>query len=244
MGQKTNPNLFRLIINQKFLSNWCTEKKNYSNYLKEDNLYRKLITNIFEKTFKISKIKISRKEGLNTNFLYFELTLLYPREKEIITKIFKFFLDNNIGEEFKNKNNLDIKTLVSLVLDFLSKKFLNISNKLKTIKKNICFLKINYIYDFYTDSSIIAKNIADQIQKRVPYKRILKKIIENAKNNSIKGIMIQLSGCLDGVEIARTESKKYGSIPLHTLKANIDYAQDEVNTIYGIIGIKVWLYKN
>lgn len=244
MGQKTNPNLFRLIINQKFLSNWCTEKKNYSNYLKEDNLYRKLITNIFEKTFKISKIKISRNEGLNTNFLYFELTLLYPREKEIITKIFKFFLDNNIGEEFKNKNNLDIKTLVSLVLDFLSKKFLNISNKLKTIKKNICFLKINYIYDFYTDSSIIAKNIADQIQKRVPYKRILKKIIENAKNNSIKGIMIQLSGCLDGVEIARTESKKYGSIPLHTLKANIDYAQDEINTIYGIIGIKVWLYKN
>lgn len=90
---------------------------------------------------------------------------------------------------------------------------------------------------------LIGQMVADQIEKRVAYRRSVKKAIELAMQAGAKGIKIQVSGRLNGVEISRTEFFKEGNIPLHTLRADIDYAKVRANTTYGVIGIKVWIYK-
>lgn len=93
-----------------------------------------------------------------------------------------------------------------------------------------------------TNPQLIADNIAFQVEKRFPYRRVCKMAIEKAKEAGAKGIKVQVAGRLNGVDIARSEIYKFGNIPLHTLRANIDYATAEANTTYGVIGIKVWTY--
>ena len=93
------------------------------------------------------------------------------------------------------------------------------------------------------DARLVGQSIARQLENRAPFKRVVKKAIQNAMKFGALGIKVSVAGRLGGVEMARTETYKEGSIPLHTLKANIDYAHVEANTIYGIIGVKVWIYK-
>ena len=93
------------------------------------------------------------------------------------------------------------------------------------------------------DARLVGQSIAKQLENRAPFKRVVKKAIQNAMKFGALGIKVSVAGRLGGVEMARTETYKEGSIPLHTLKANIDYAHTEANTIYGIIGVKVWIYK-
>ncbi len=92
------------------------------------------------------------------------------------------------------------------------------------------------------NAQIVASNIAKQIEKRSPYKRAVKTAIDAAVKSGALGIKVRCAGRLNGAEIARSEYFKHGSIPAHTIRANIDYAQKEANTIYGKIGIKVWIY--
>jgi small subunit ribosomal protein S3 len=93
------------------------------------------------------------------------------------------------------------------------------------------------------DARLVGQSIARQLENRAPFKRVVKKAIQNTMKFGALGIKVSVAGRLGGVEMARTETYKEGSIPLHTLKANIDYAHVEANTIYGIIGVKVWIYK-
>ncbi|WP_037585318.1 30S ribosomal protein S3 [Stenoxybacter acetivorans] len=93
------------------------------------------------------------------------------------------------------------------------------------------------------DSQIIADNIAGQLEKRVMFRRAMKRAMQNAMRAGAKGIKIMSSGRLNGIEIARSEWYREGRVPLHTLRANVDYATSEAKTTYGIIGIKVWVYK-
>ena len=93
------------------------------------------------------------------------------------------------------------------------------------------------------DARLVGQSIAKQLENRAPFKRVVKKAIQNTMKFGALGIKVSVAGRLGGVEMARTETYKEGSIPLHTLKANIDYAHVEANTIYGIIGVKVWIYK-
>ena len=90
---------------------------------------------------------------------------------------------------------------------------------------------------------MIAKNIASQLERRVSYKRAMKRSIATAVRAGAKGIKISVAGRLNGAEIARTEWSLVGSIPLHTLRFDIDYGFAEAHTTYGIIGVKVWLNK-
>jgi small subunit ribosomal protein S3 len=92
-------------------------------------------------------------------------------------------------------------------------------------------------------AALVAKGIAEQIEKRVGYKRLMKKAGFAALKAGAKGIKICCSGRIGGAEIARSEWLKLGSVPLHTLRSNIDYALAEAKTIYGIIGVKVWICK-
>ena len=90
---------------------------------------------------------------------------------------------------------------------------------------------------------LVAENISQQLVKRIAYRRAMKRAMQSAMRLGAKGIKVTLSGRLAGNEIARSEWLREGSIPLHTLRANLDYAEAEALTTYGIIGVKVWIYK-
>ena len=93
-------------------------------------------------------------------------------------------------------------------------------------------------------SSLVGESIAQQIEKKVNYRRAVKKSIQSTISMGANGIRVRVAGRLNGAEIARQETFKEGQIPLHTLRAKIDYAHVEANTTYGIIGIKVWIYND
>ena len=93
------------------------------------------------------------------------------------------------------------------------------------------------------DSALVAENIARQLEKRVMFRRAMKRAVQNALKAGALGIKISVGGRLGGAEIARTEWYREGRVPLHTLRADIDYATAEALTTYGIIGVKVWIYK-
>ena len=93
------------------------------------------------------------------------------------------------------------------------------------------------------DALLVAENIASQLERRIAFRRAMKQSVGRTMRLGAKGIKIACSGRLGGAEIARSESYREGSIPLHTLRADIDYGFAEANTTYGSIGIKVWIFK-
>lgn len=93
------------------------------------------------------------------------------------------------------------------------------------------------------DAKLVAQGVASQLERRVMFRRAMKRAVQNAMRLGAKGIKIQLGGRLGGAEIARSEWYREGRVPLHTLRADIDYATYEANTTYGVIGVKVWIFK-
>lgn len=108
--------------------------------------------------------------------------------------------------------------------------------------KNNVELNVVEIKRSEIDATLISNSITQQLEKRVSFRRAMKKAIQSCLRMGGKGIKVSCSGRLGGAEIARTEWYKEGRLPLHTLRANIDYAFAEAKTIYGIIGVKVWVY--
>lgn len=105
------------------------------------------------------------------------------------------------------------------------------------------FVNIQEVRKPDLDANLVAQSIAMQLEKRISWRRALKKAITAAVKSGVRGIKVQVSGRLDGAEIARTEWYTEKSVPLHTLRADIDYGTAEALTTYGIIGLKVWVYK-
>ena len=93
------------------------------------------------------------------------------------------------------------------------------------------------------DARLVAQNVAGQLERRVMFRRAMKRAVQNAMRQGAKGIKIQVGGRLGGAEIARSEWYREGRVPLHTLRADIDYATYEAKTTYGVIGVKVWIFK-
>ena len=93
------------------------------------------------------------------------------------------------------------------------------------------------------DAKLVAESIAQQLEKRVMFRRAMKRSVQNTMRLGAEGVKIMIAGRLNGAEIARTEWVREGRVPLHTLRADIDYGTAEANTTYGIIGIKVWIFK-
>jgi small subunit ribosomal protein S3 len=104
-------------------------------------------------------------------------------------------------------------------------------------------INIEQIDKMWLDSRLVGKEIARQLEERVSFRRAMKMAIRNVMRDNALGVKVQVSGRLGGAEIARTERYKQGRTPLHTLRADIDYANVEASTTYGVIGIKVWIYK-
>ena len=116
-------------------------------------------------------------------------------------------------------------------------------NVIKISKDSQVTINIKEIKKPELNSYLVAENIATQLVKRIAYRRAVKRGIQSAMRLGALGIKVMVSGRLSGIEIARTEWEREGSIPSHTLRANIDYGTAEALTTYGIIGIKVWIYK-
>lgn len=94
------------------------------------------------------------------------------------------------------------------------------------------------------DAKLLADLVAEQLEKRIAFRRAIREALQRAQKQNVNGIKIQVSGRLNGAEIARSEWIREGRVPLQTLRADIDYATSEANTIYGVLGIKVWLFRN
>jgi len=93
------------------------------------------------------------------------------------------------------------------------------------------------------DAQLVAQNVAQQLERRVQFRRAMKRVMQNAMRLGAEGIKVRVAGRLGGAEIARAEVYHEGRVPLHTLRADIDYATAEALTTYGILGVKVWIFK-
>ena len=118
-----------------------------------------------------------------------------------------------------------------------------IKNKLSKITSSEVSLNIKEIKKPEINAYLVAENIAQQLVKRIAYRKTMKRAIQSALRLGAKGIRVCLAGRLAGNEIARTEWLREGSVPLHTFRADVDYAEAEALTTYGLIGVKVWIYK-
>ena len=118
-----------------------------------------------------------------------------------------------------------------------------IKKSLSTISSSEISLNIKEVKKPELNAYLVAENIAQQLVKRIAFRKTMKRAIQSALRLGAKGIRVCLSGRLGGNEIARTEWLREGSVPLHTFRADVDYAEAEALTTYGIIGVKVWIYK-
>lgn len=245
MGQKTHPKGFRLVTTQKHLSEWYSSKLEYSNLLEEDFFIRKKTNEVFKEFLAISTIEINRitKKGNQKEYVMITINSLFPREKEMRRKITQF-LGKKASNNSQQINTLlssskgNVKRFAALTLKQTSRDLIRYLQQ-KTNKT--CYVKLAFIRNKFEDATLIAKFIAEQLEKRVPFRRAVKQTIKKVQATEIKGLKVEVSGRLNGIEIARSEWKREGKIPLHTLRAKIDYTHYEAETIYGVIGIKVWL---
>ena len=118
-----------------------------------------------------------------------------------------------------------------------------IKSKISTITDSEVYVNIKEIKKPELNAYLVAENIAQQLVKRIAYRRAMKRAMQSTMRLGAKGIKVCVSGRLAGNEIARSEWLREGSVPLHTLRANLDYSESEALTTYGIIGVKVWIYK-
>ena len=246
MGQKTHPKGFRLVTTQNHLSEWYGNKLIYPSLIEEDFFIREKINKNFEDFLSVSKIQINRITQSENNKEYVNITIhaLFPRAKEMYRKVAKYFTEKTENPSQKtisilNNNKGTLKRFTSLLL---KRNIRNLVRMLQVKTKKNYFIGIKFIKNPFEDANLIAKFIAEQLEKRTPFRRAVKQTIKKVQRTNMKGIKVEVSGRLNGIEIARSEWKRDGRVPLHTLRAKIDYTHQRAETIYGVIGIKVWLF--
>ena len=246
MGQKTHPKGFRLVTTQSHLSQWYSNKKAYSTLIEEDFLIRSKVDEFFKDFLSLSKVEINRIKQEKTDKEYVNITIhsLFPRAKEMYRKVIKYFSENPDAENSKvvtilNNSKGNLKRFTSLILKRIVR---NLIRYLQVKTKKSYLIDIKFIKNPFEDAALIAKFVSEQLEKRTPFRRVVKQTIKKVQRTEMKGVKIEVSGRLNGIEIARSEWKRDGKVPLHTLKAKIDYVHQRAETIYGVIGIKVWLF--
>lgn len=216
MGQKVHPLGFRLVTTQKHRSVWFSEFANYPNFLEEDSLIREYLETKSTEAG-ISRIEIKR-NGIGNKI---EVEIYSARPGILVGKS-----GNGLSEIYKKLRKI------------ISQEKFSVKNTNKTIIVNIIELTTPD-----AEAALIGDFIVSQLEKRVAFRRAIRQAIKRTQVAKVAGIKVQISGRLNGAEMARTEWIREGRVPLHTLRANIDYADKRANTIYGVLGVKVWLFK-
>ena len=203
MGQKINPNGFRLGISTDHKSRWYADKL-YKSYVGEDVAIRRLLSKGMERAG-ISKVEIERtRDRVRVD--------IHTARPGIV-----------IGRRGAEADRIrgDLEKLTG-----------------KHVNLNILEVKSPEI-----DAQLVAQGVAEQLSSRVSFRRAMRKAMQSALKSGAKGIRVQCSGRLGGAEMSRSEFYREGRVPLHTLRANIDFGFYEARTTFGRIGVKVWIYK-
>lgn len=205
MGQKVNPNGFRVGVIRDWNTRWYASKKDFAEYLVEDHKIREFVKKKYYAA-SISHIDIERAAGKITVSIYTARPGMLIGKGGAGIDVIKADIEKAVGQQV-NVNIMEIR-------------------------------------DADADAQLVAENIAAQLEKRISFRRAMKQAMGRAmQKNSVKGIKLMCSGRLGGAEIARSEGYHDGSIPLQTMRADIQYGFAEANTTYGRIGCKVWIYK-
>jgi small subunit ribosomal protein S3 len=216
LGQKVHPLGFRLVTTQKHHSVWFSEFANYPNFLEEDSLIREYLETKSTEAG-ISRIEIKR-NGIGNKI---EVEIYSARPGILVGNS-----GNGLSEIYKKLRKI------------ISQEKFSVKNAKKTIIVNIIELTTPD-----AEAALIGDFIVSQLEKRVAFRRAIRQAIKRTQVAKVAGIKVQISGRLNGAEMARSEWIREGRVPLHTLRANIDYANKRANTIYGVLGVKVWLFK-
>ena len=204
MGQKINPNGFRLGISTDHKSRWYADKL-YKSYVGEDVAIRKLLSKGMERAG-ISKVEIERT---------------------------------------RDRVRVDIHTArPGIVIGRRGAEADRIRGELEKLTGKQVQLNILEVKSPEVDAQLVAQGVAEQLSSRVSFRRAMRKAMQSAQRSpQVKGIRVQCSGRLGGTEMSRSEFYREGRVPLHTLRADIDYGLFEARTTFGRIGVKVWIYK-
>ncbi len=204
MGQKINPNGFRLPVTRNWTSRWYAVGRNFSRTLGEDLKVRSFLEKKL-KNASVGRIHIERPADTAR-------IAIYTARPGIV-----------IG-----KQGADIEVLKAEVQKMMG---VPVHVDIEEIRRpDLC-------------AKLVAESITQQLEKRIMFRLAMKRAMQNAMRLGAKGIKIMSSGRLNGAEIARTEWYREGRVPLQTLRANIDYGFAEAHTTYGVVGVKVWIYK-
>ena len=207
MGQKINPNGFRLGISADFSSRWFADSskpgQRYRDYVTEDVKIRRLITGELERAG-ISKVEIERT---------------------------------------RDRVRVDIWTArPGIVIGRQGTEAERMRGELEKLTGKQVQLNIHEVKNPEVDAQLIAQGVAEQLSSRVSFRRAMRKAMQSAMKSGAQGIRVQVSGRLGGAEMSRTEFYREGRVPLHTLRADIQYGFYEARTTFGRIGVKVWVY--
>nr|YP_010457125.1 ribosomal protein S3 [Microtropis henryi]YP_010457566.1 ribosomal protein S3 [Microtropis osmanthoides]UUA68274.1 ribosomal protein S3 [Microtropis henryi]UUA68802.1 ribosomal protein S3 [Microtropis osmanthoides] len=214
MGQKINPLGFRLGTTQGHHSLWFAQPTNYSEGLQEDQKIRDFIKNYVQQNRKIS----SSVEGIARIEIQKRVDLI---QVLIYIGFPKLFIEGRT----RRIEELQIN---------IQKEFNCMNRKLN--------IAITRIANPYGQPNILAEFIAGQLKNRVSCRKAMKKAIELAEQADTKGIQVKIAGRINGKEIARVEWIREGRVPLQTIRAKIDYCSYTVKTLYGVLGIKIWIF--
>ena len=204
MGQKVNPHGLRVGVIKDWNTTWYADKKEFSKFLKEDNVIRTYLKKKYYSAA-VSKILIERAA---TRIV---VTVYTARPGVII-----------------GKGGAEVEVIKKELAKLTNGKAVSIN--ITEVRKPDC------------DAQLVAEGVAAQLEKRMSFRRCMKQAIGRAMRLGVKGVKIMVSGRLDGAEIARSEQYHEGSIPLQTLRADINYGFAEAHTTFGVIGVKVWVY--
>ena len=228
MGRKVHPIGMRLGINQGWQGRWFAEGSQYRDQLHQDFAIRSLLMGTASKggAAKSADVRKLRKDIPDT----------LKNGKAGISRV--------EVERFPGKLRVAIYTAKPGVL--IGRKgegVKKVRQCLETLVGKKVDLDIKEIASPDTDAMLVAKNVADQLERRIAYRRAMKRAIQQAMKQGAEGIKIMVGGRLGGAEMSRDVWLRDGRVPLQTLRANLDYAIAEATTTYGQIGVKVWVYK-
>lgn len=216
MGQKIHPVGFRVGVIRGFDSHWYYSKKDYPQAIVIDHKIREMIKSRVGLGY-VSRVEIERAANR------IKVSIYTARPGAIIGKG---------GKGIEQLTN----DLTELVRKYEKK-------SAETAGKAVVQVSVHEVRQPELDAQLAAENIAQQLERRIGHRRAMRQAMTRATRMNGRGMKIQVSGRLNGAEIARRESDKMGKVPLHTLRADIDYGIAVAKTLYGTIGCKVWIYK-
>nr|YP_010216188.1 ribosomal protein S3 [Pteris multifida]UBR42921.1 ribosomal protein S3 [Pteris multifida] len=216
MGRKIHPLGFRLGVNQKHYSYWFAQTRDYPKFLEGDRKIRNFVERYIQKNVK----NVSNYGGIG----HIEI-----RRK---TDLIQIDIHTGFPDLLIEERSLGISQMKS-----------DLGNMLGLESQNLRVTLIS-IPQPYTEPKILAEHVALQLRNRVPFRRTMKKTIEPVGRTTDKGIKIQIAGRLNGSEMARVEWAREGRVPLQTVKANISYSYHPAQTIHGVLGVKIWIFRD